>query len=437
MVLGARIRELRQARGLTQSQLGGADLSKSFISLLEKDRTRPSIDSLALIAQRLNTSVGALLGHEGQVPALIATSALELIPPLIRNREYARASTMLAFVDFLASTYSLEGIKAERHLHAGRLAHKQGALPQAWAVLDVARRASEEANDPWTLGRTLVAMGSVKVGQREFVGAARLFEHALATLRRARAGRDPARIEALIGLGTALTRLDKNDVALRRYEEAAKSDVATRDAVLRGQAWWGKGAVQRKMGDHVGALESLLQAKEAFEAAEELVETVQVLQNLGQLFFYQGRGKEALRYFHQALRVMERLERQTDRASILTEISRVHLSLGNLAQAQHFVQQALDLARRVGDPVEVAEAQIIFARLSALQMDEASAIAALKDAVHTFQSRGMRSKMAEAARELGRLLRAGGAHAEAADYLTLAASVSDEPAREPVTLAEP
>src|SRR5574340_235100 len=108
MALGARIRELRQARGLTQSQLGGPELSKSFISLLEKDRTRPSVDTLALIAQRLNTSVGSLLGQEGHVPELIATSILTLTPQLIRNREHARASTMLTFVDFLASTYGLE-----------------------------------------------------------------------------------------------------------------------------------------------------------------------------------------------------------------------------------------------------------------------------------------------------------------------------------------
>ena len=53
MSLGQRIRHLRQSRGLTQSELGGGQLSKSFISLLEKDRTRPSLNTLLLIARRL------------------------------------------------------------------------------------------------------------------------------------------------------------------------------------------------------------------------------------------------------------------------------------------------------------------------------------------------------------------------------------------------
>lgn len=437
MALGARIRELRQTRGLTQSQLGGPELSKSFISLLEKDRTRPSVDTLALIAQRLNTSVGTLLGQEGHVPELIATSILTLTPQLIRNREYVRASTMLAFVDFLASTYGLEAIKTEQQVQAGQLALDQGALEKAWEMVEVARRRSEEAKDPWRLGRALLAMGWVKIGQREFIEAAKLFEDTLVVLRRARAGRDRARIEALIGLGTALARLDRYDAAMRRYEEAASSEVAAHDAVLRGQAWWGKGVVQRKMGDLAAAQESLIVAKEAFESAEELTETVRVLHNLGQLLFDEGRGKEALRYFHQALRVMERLERQRDRASILTEIARVHLSLGNLAEVDHFIHQALEAAERMGDPVEVAEAQVILARLLSRNLNDDAAITALKDAVRTFQTRGMRAKMVEAARELGLLLRSRGAHAEAADYLTLAATARDERSRAPVTVAEP
>jgi tetratricopeptide (TPR) repeat protein len=417
--------------------LGGPELSKSFISLLEKDRTRPSVDTLALIAQRLDTSVGTLLGQEGHVPELIATSILTLTPQLIRNREYARASTMLAFVEFLASTYGLEAIKTERQVQAGQLALEQGAFAEAWEMAEVARRRSEEAKDPWRFGRALLVMGWVKIRQREFIEAAKLFEDALVVLRRARAGRDRARIEALIGLGTSLTRLDRYEAAMRRYEEAASSEVAAHDAVLRGQAWWGKGVVQRTMGDFAAAQESLVRAKEAFESAEELTEMVRVLHNLGQLLFYEGRGKEALRHFHQALRVMERLEHQRDRASILTEIARVHLSLGNLTEVDHFIHQALEVAERVGDPVEVAEAQVILARLLSRNMNEAAAITALKDAVGTFQTRGMRAKMAEAARELGLLLRSRGAHAEAADYLTLAATARDERSRAPVTVAEP
>ncbi len=437
MALGIRIRQLRQVRGLTQAQLGGSDLSKSFISLLEKDRTRPSVETLLLIAQRLNTSVDSLLGQESHIHELIATGVLTMTSQLIRSRDYARASTMLSFVDFLATTYGIEEAQREAQLQAAKVALDQGALPQAWAQLEIAQQASERAKDLWRSGRVFLLMGWVQIRQREFPAAADLFERALAILRRARAGRDPARVEALIGLGNALTRLDKCPAAIRRYEEAVHSEVAAHDAVLRGQAWWGMGAAQRRLGDFEGARESFLKAKDALESAEELADMMRVLHNLGQLFFQEGRPKEALRYLHQALRVMERLEKHTDRAAMLTEIARVHMSLGNLADAEQFVRQALELAQKVGDAVEIAEAQIILARLYSFKKDDLAAIACLKEAVSTFQARGMRLKMAEAARELGLLLRAHGAHAEAVDYLALAVAARGEHASEPVARVEP
>ena len=307
MALGARIRQLRQSRGLTQSQLGGSNLSKSFISLLEKDHTRPSVETLVLIAQRLSTSVDGLLGQEGHIPELVATGVLTMSAQLIRNRDFARASTMIAFAEFLASAYHLEEAMREHQLQTAKLAFEHDAFDDAWTTLQTVRDASDRAKDVWRTGRALLLMGWVKVRQREFPEAGKLFESALGALRKARAGRDPARVEALIGLGLTLFRGDKYAVSIRRYEEAAHSEVAIHDPVLRGRAWWGMGMAQRKLGDADAARESLLKAKDAFESAEELTDMMRVLHNLGQLLFYEGRGKEALRYFHQALRVMERL----------------------------------------------------------------------------------------------------------------------------------
>ena len=56
-LIGARIRELRLARGLTLVQLAGiADLSHPFLSQLERGRARPSMVSLERIARALGSS---------------------------------------------------------------------------------------------------------------------------------------------------------------------------------------------------------------------------------------------------------------------------------------------------------------------------------------------------------------------------------------------
>ena len=59
--LGARVRELRQERGLTLKALGRrAGLSHPFLSQLERGLARPSVGSVERIATALDVPVGAL-----------------------------------------------------------------------------------------------------------------------------------------------------------------------------------------------------------------------------------------------------------------------------------------------------------------------------------------------------------------------------------------
>ena len=59
MDIGAKLKELRILKGLTQEELADrAELSKGFISQLERDFTSPSIATLMDILQCLGTSIG-------------------------------------------------------------------------------------------------------------------------------------------------------------------------------------------------------------------------------------------------------------------------------------------------------------------------------------------------------------------------------------------
>lgn len=59
MSIGAKLKELRILKGLTQEDLAGrAELSKGFISQLERDLTSPSIATLMDILQCLGTTIG-------------------------------------------------------------------------------------------------------------------------------------------------------------------------------------------------------------------------------------------------------------------------------------------------------------------------------------------------------------------------------------------
>lgn len=71
MEIGARIKEMRKARNITQVQLAQmAGISQSSISAIEKLTNTPTTGTLKLIAAALGCTVGELLGEkkEQEIP---------------------------------------------------------------------------------------------------------------------------------------------------------------------------------------------------------------------------------------------------------------------------------------------------------------------------------------------------------------------------------
>ena len=67
MEIGNQIRRIRLQRGLTQEELADrCDLSKGFISLLERDLTSPSLDTLADILESLGTDLPSFFAKDGE-----------------------------------------------------------------------------------------------------------------------------------------------------------------------------------------------------------------------------------------------------------------------------------------------------------------------------------------------------------------------------------
>lgn len=74
MELGKKIKELRNKQGLTQEELADrAELSKGFISQLERDMTSPSIATLEDLLQCLGTTLGEFFMEEQEEEQIVFT----------------------------------------------------------------------------------------------------------------------------------------------------------------------------------------------------------------------------------------------------------------------------------------------------------------------------------------------------------------------------
>jgi transcriptional regulator with XRE-family HTH domain len=98
--VGARVRSLRRERGLTIEQLAAATgLTKGFISQLERDRTAPSLSSIARICDALGVRLSTIFERD---PA----------PALVRRHERPKVDSPFATDNHLLSSRDEERFQA-------------------------------------------------------------------------------------------------------------------------------------------------------------------------------------------------------------------------------------------------------------------------------------------------------------------------------------
>src|SRR5438477_11518200 len=92
--VGERLRQLRVASGLTQSELAGERFSKEYVSQIERGKTRPTRETIEWLAQRLGVDPGFLAngvdaGERARVDAALAQA--EALLEARRNPEAIEA----------------------------------------------------------------------------------------------------------------------------------------------------------------------------------------------------------------------------------------------------------------------------------------------------------------------------------------------------------
>lgn len=106
--LGRRVRELREARGLSLRALATeAGVSESFVSQIERGVANPSVASLRRLAEALGASVGALFqGPETQGRVVRSDARARLLDParrwedfLLTPRDAKRLQVILSVIE--------------------------------------------------------------------------------------------------------------------------------------------------------------------------------------------------------------------------------------------------------------------------------------------------------------------------------------------------
>jgi tetratricopeptide (TPR) repeat protein len=297
--LGDRIRRLRVERGLSQSELAGARLSESYVSLIESGRRRPAPKVIEYLAERFDVSSEILTG----VTAPPDAAAVEL---LVRRGEW--------------ETDSGRPAAARGHLEQGvKLAEQLGLIQLA------------------TRGR--MAMAKALEVEGRLGDAVEQWEELLA-----RSERDPRNVPAravTVGLSRCCRELGDLDRAIEvgeRYWSSVDTSelsgvVATEDAVVVGAtlltAYLELGNQQR--------------CRELAASLVQLAETVDAPMATGAAYWNAALAAEAEGRIAEALLLAERAQASMALTQDVRNRARLQVVLGGL----HLRAQPPDTAEAV------------------------------------------------------------------------------------------
>lgn len=415
--LGNRIRQVRRIRGLTQTELAHPNLTKSFISLLESGRTYPSVSTLVALASRLETSLALLLLDD---PLLSRETALDLLHLARGAAEPSpqAVETLLAAAETLAA--QVEDLRAEIMLTRGDIAVAQGKPTEAVKAFSDAlgwiKKHKLRAYEP----RAHTRLALVALRRNDFEGARERLEGALVQFRSTHTLRSVDGCDAMLAHGNVLSHFGKPSRALRVLQEVAR--VAERQDLpgIRGRAYVAMARLHLQAGRRDDAADALRHARAALEIAEDSAGLSWTLRTLAELLQAVGNFEEAHAALQHALRIHEQRGETRHRAATLGELARVQARLGKTDEALAAARAAQEALRTHPDAQQRGRVLVTMARIARTQRRWKQATEQFQEAISIFKKGKHSAELAEAARELGMLLKERGEHAEAAEYLAMA-----------------
>jgi tetratricopeptide (TPR) repeat protein len=376
--LGERVRQLRVAAGLTQTELAGARFSKEYISQIERGKTRPTPETVDWLALRL-----------GVDPGFLATG--------VSADDRAKAEAMLARADALTSEHRFDEALAEyarampatlgtgaaelraRLLNGEAMARAgSGDVKTALALLAESRGLVEgEAFSDVDRAEVLYRMGVCRYKLSSISTAIALFNEALALVERSSFPSDELKLNIFGWRSRCYRRQRDYEAAREDVEQALELAERLRDARALADVYFQASLLAERGGHWVLARSYAERAKACYEELADAANVGRLLNNLGVMEFLLGKPDDAADHFKHAYSIALDLDRLEDAAGAVASLAQVHLRTGDAVRAEEQARHALEIIGDRDDMLDqIGNAQLVLGRslLEQGRLDEADQV---------------------------------------------------------------
>jgi tetratricopeptide (TPR) repeat protein len=373
--LGERVRKLRVARGLTQTDLAGTRFSKEYVSQIERGKTRPTGETIEWLASQLGVEAAFL--ESG-----ISSSERERVESVVARAEAAIEASQ--YEDAVAELEQLAPVLPD--LTAPEL-ELRAVLAEAWSrmylgeirkAVGVLDRARELAEEPMLTdvdrAQVLYHLACCRFRLNSISTALALYTQALELVERSPLPADRLRSHIYEWRSRCYQRQRDWAAAQEDAERALELAEGLNDRHTMGHVYFQYSLIAERTGNWVLARSYAEKAKAIYEEFRDQANVGKLLNEIGALNFQLGRPEEAIAYLKQSFKVLIDVGDDIDAARVISSLAQVHLRTGKVELAEEQSRQALEmLMGRVDHLDEIGNAQLVLGRslLEQGRLDEA------------------------------------------------------------------
>ena len=414
--LGDRLRLLRVAAGLTQTELAGDRFSKEYVSQIERGKTRPTPETVTWLAARLDVdpaflSSGVSTDERGRVEAVLARAEA-------LSKGYRYTESIAAFEEVRAAVSATNSVELDVRTRSGEAwaRMQEGDLRTAVDLLNGARAVAEgsifsdvdRAEIVFRLGVCRYKLSSVST-------AVALLDEALALAERSDMPADGLRSDIYHWRSRCHLRQRDFEAAREDAEHALELAEGVGDRRKMADAYFQASLVAERTGHWVLSRNYAERAKNLFQELDDERTVGRLLNNLGGLSLLLGKPEQAIEQLKASFAAAVEVDSQADAGQAVNGLATVYLRLGDWAAAEENAREALRLLDGREDFLdEIGQAQVVLGR-SLLERDcFDDAEVSFRSADATFEQLSSISHRAGAWVALGDLAARRGEDAEAA-----------------------
>ena len=362
--LGERLRQLRVAAGLTQSELAGDRFSKEYVSQIERGKTRPTPETVEWLAVRLGVDAGFLANgvatdERGRLEGALARA--EALYEATRNDEAAKEYETLVPA---ARVMGVPELAVRALTGSGRTQMRLGSLRTGLDLLNEAR-ALVEGGSFSDLERADVfyALGVCRYQLNSVQTALGLLNEALSLAERSGMPSDALRSNILSWRSRCWRRMRDYEAAREDVERALQLAEDADDPRTIGAAFFQASLVADREGHWVLARSYAEKARSAYEELADRVHVGRLTNNLGGLNFLLGKTEEAVTLLKEAFSIALDNGLEQDAAQAVSSLAQINLRTGDPEKAAEQAEHALRLLEGHEDYLdEIGNAQLVLGR---------------------------------------------------------------------------